>query len=81
MCKIEDMKRITEQFLLSRGWKRSEDRSEYEFINSKGFTIKLDGMETYIWDEYGFHDGMRYYGKTPTENEYFVLSALIGFSD
>lgn len=74
---------ITEPFLLSLGWKKDpslNDRTFY-FEQSK-YTIEIGrdlvgGDETIIHDEYGFHDGLRYSGNTPTESQYHVLNKLL----
>jgi hypothetical protein len=75
---------ITEQFLITQGWKRTNDLSELAFTKS-GFTLEIereaDSLQTIIYDEYGFHDGMCYRGATPTEEQYRTLVEIIDIKE
>lgn len=70
------MKLIDESFLLSHGWKENNRKVELSHPETH-FTIVFRDGEIYILDEYGFHDGMRYSGPIPTEEQFEVLNQLL----
>jgi hypothetical protein len=79
---------ITEEFLLKLGWVKDTrlNNRTFQYTKSSFFEIEINrdhgcSDDTIIYDEFGYHDGMRYSGPTPTESEYHVLAKMLKIHD
>jgi hypothetical protein len=77
----EKPKLITEQFLISKGWKKIGAMINGYDLPGKSIECEFYDGEICIYNEYGPLEGKMYNGPIPTESQYEVLNQLLKLHD
>jgi hypothetical protein len=77
----ENVRLITEQFLISKGWKKIGAMINGYDLPGKSIECEFYDGEICIYNEYGPLEGKMYNGPIPTESQYEVLNQLLKLHD